>query len=585
MFSLRQIVAVLIACHSALALPSVTISSHGILGNSGHSGQTQVRFGVGEDRPQNSLYGLGLDGEGFLWNFAGPFTINRYAQDGRMMATFHLPKEMGTGPKSITVVDDRVIILANQQLWMLPIASASGAAPERIALDIKVEAISLSPVGRKLALIGDDRDLFVWDAHTGDVTHYLPLPLKYDGQVVRGDTILLLPDGGLLVDGQLRVDPDGGLTMIEGMPTRFTQWVNGSVYSYTWHMSIHRLQADGTPHPGVVYGGKSGAFLGRLHEDGEVDMPSGLVHLGGARYAVTSDIGVIHLLLWDPQKRFFTATRRIGAIYRESGLGVDRQGRVWWNTGYWDWSDGPAHTLRNTTYTTEADGWQLVFNSSDAMSGLSYRRNAPILLLGPVDFDRERFDAGVSRYSLPSHVTGAALLEQSGEETVAVVDAKGLGALLPINNIGGLRSAPRPFRLQLKIAAHSITSLAVTSDGSLFAADGDELIGLKREGDVFYETSRSDRWLGSGGDCFGAGIYIASDGQNLWVSDPVNQRIVLLEVLPDGNLSKLGVFSGDPMIGHLSEPRRIAASGGRAVVMDSGNQRLVKLQVHRMAED
>lgn len=574
-----------VAAAAAPLTAQVTIRSAGILGNSGEAGATLVRFSDRENNARLQQNGMGVDPLGFLWAFAGPSQINRYSTDGRLMAAYPLPKAMlARGRQMLNVVGSNVIICAGEKLWSLPVTAPAGTAPT--ALPVAAKAISLAAIDGEIGVISPDGGLSVLNVATGqakprgtlaDVTAGLPAAVAGN---VRGNFITLLPGGTLIVDSAVKLTPEG-LTQQVKLPGSGPLWLEGSVYAFNGYMTISRVDENGSPDPGVVYGGSSGSFIGKLPKDGEVNMPQGLVHLGGDRYATCGNTGVIHLIRWDAKKRGFETERRIGAIHRSSGLAVDRKGRVWWNCGYWDWAAGPADITRNTDIMLDGEGWQMVLLASDAISGVAYRNKQPFVINGPIDPEpRHRYDGFPkgSTVTFPPNLTGAAVFGAPGKEDVFMVDASGQGTIMSVDATGQFRSLRGKTELRLTSASPSITSLANSPSGDLLAADGASLVRLKREGDNFTETVRVDGWGKTLDAKFGPGIYISSDGPRLWVADQANNRVLLFTVSSDNSLGTPAVFAGDTVIGALARPQRISARGDRAVVVDWDNQRLVKLE-------
>lgn len=564
----------------------VSIRSAGILGNSGETGDTLVRVTGRESNARLAQGGMGVDASGFLWAFAGPTAINRYSTDGRLLGVYPFPKSMiGQGRQMLNLTGPRVIILSNNKLWSLPVNAPSGTAPVLLPGSGPTRAISLTAIDGEVGLVSPEGELSVFNLNTGqsrprgtltDVTASLPAVNN-----VRGNFITLLPGGALIIDTAAKLSPEGTVQPLK-LPGSNLMWLNGGLYSFNGYMTISKLDETGSPDPGVVYGGSSGSFIGKLPKDGEIGQPVGLVHLGGDRYATGGVTGVIHLMRWDAKKRGFETVRRIGAIHRASNLALDRKGRVWWNCGFWDWTAGPADITRNTEIMLDDDNGQMVVLASDAVFGIGYRNKLVNFINGAIDPEpRDRYQGlpKGSEVKLPPNLVGGAVFGVSGKEDVYLVDAGGKGVCLSVDAVGRFRSVKGDFSLKLKSASPAVTSLAATPSGELLAADGVALVRLKISGDAATEISRTESWGASADAKFGPGIYIASDGTRLWVADPANNRVLLFTLgAADGKLGSPAIFKGDDLIGTLAAPNRIAARGDRAVVVDWDNQRLVKLE-------
>ncbi len=562
-------VALLAAVVPAVAQP-VAIRSAGVLGNSGEAGDTLVRFD-GRVDPRAALIGLGVDPDGFIWSFSGTGSVSRYSVDGRRLASHPVPRGAGRGRMFLAVVGHQVLLLGNERLHTLDARAESGAAfaetPHR------ARAISTSSIDGRIALITPDNELAVLDVPSGRAVSRGALP-----EGARNNFIVLLPDGSLIIDRNLKIAADGGQTRVN-LPGSWPVFVGGHLYAFAWHTTIHRVDDNGSPSPGVVLGGSSGSFIGTLPKDGEIHHPIGLVVLGGGRFAIAGALGVIHILEWDEARRAFAGVRRIGAVHRSSGLAVDRQGRVWWNCGYWDWTDGPATYPRNTLHMTDDEGWQMAMLASDAMVGLSTQSNRRVLVVGAIDPEpRNRFDRGVHAVadSLPANPTGALVLGAPGREEGVFVNARGEGARLSLHPDGRHRALLGKVRIKTASAEPGITSLGRTPRDGVIVADGGTIVRVRAAGETWTETARITGW---GDQRFGAKIHLATDDDRLWVSDADNHRVLLFRLTEEGPLEAPVIFTGDEVIGALKTPGRIAARGDRAVVVDEGNQRLVRLEV------
>jgi hypothetical protein len=565
------------------AFAQTGIRSAGVLANSGYAGDTLVRFGPGlradslglPATARNQLRGLGVDSSGFLWAFAGPSQINRYSADGRLISSHPLTQgKKNSTFQILTVAGDTLYLVRDEKLWSRP--TAAPPSEDFLPLGIAARSISLNAIDGKVGLVAPDGGIAILDLATKQSTPRGSLPKG------AGQSITLLPDGSLVLDSKVLLPPTGPDRAINlsGTPS---QWVNGALYSYRWHNTIERYNADAKPDPGVVLGGSSGSFIGSLPLDGEMNLPTGLAHLGDQRYAVVSSLGVIHLLEWNAAGKKFQVTRRIGAAHRASGLALDRLGRVWWNTGYWNWADNPAQPPHNTMHMTQNDGWQVAMLDSDAMCALTIerrQRDEPLLLSNTFDASRNRRTrleglTAILPASLTANLTGATSLGKSGE--VLFTDAAGQAALLDIRPDGQFKKVIGPATLKLTSAKPSLTSLGLTPAGDLLAADGNAIVRFQRKGNTFTEVERLQNWGATPDQSFGDGLFLAADGPHLWVSDPTHNRVLLIALTPAG-FGQPVLFSGDDSIGSLDRPGRIAARGTRAVVFDQGNQRLVKLE-------
>ncbi len=571
----------LIGCTAAIAAPELQF--RGVLGNSGVRGSTLVQFpDRGNEKQITSSDGLGLDEENFIWAFAGVSGLNRYSLDGRQVAHYTLPSAFHRGRRTLVVSGDRLILQASDQLWSLDIDAANGSQP--IDMKIAATALSLNAFDGKVAIIDPNANVKLLDVSSGAMSIVTTLPSG-----MRKDAITLLPDGTLYIARSLRLNPVGSRDKVD-LPgsAPYLQWAGDHLYSFAWHTTIQQLDAKGHPSPGVVYGGSSGSFIGVLPKDGEIPHPSGIVHLGDGRYATTGKYGVIHILEWDSEKQDFNVVRRLGAIHRAAGLAIDTLGRIWWNTGYWNWTDRPTAVLNNTTWEPrrDTDQWQVEILASGALSGLGVDKGNPALIRNLVDSPTQIGRGGDSRYdrqgitsikSLPKNPTGAAVLGAPGKAELVVVDAQGIGVRIRVDKNGNARGLIGPVTLHLSSAKPDVTSLARTDSGELFAADGGAIVRLSPVADGYNETARYTAASNENAS-FGARVYIDGDGERLWISDTEKNRLLVLET-NSNRLDTIASFQGTPETGPLNAPQRISATNGRAVVLDWENQRLLRLEL------
>jgi hypothetical protein len=125
----------------------------------------------------------------------------------------------------------------------------------------------------------------------------------------------------------------------------------------------------------------------------------------------------------------------------------------------------------------------------------------------------------------------------------------------------------------------------VPGHDTLIAAGDGFVIELAREGENWQETRRWNSWGAGAAQNFGGPIWLSADAGKLWVSDSARHRVVCFDLASGHELAAFGArdAAGDDLA-RLNAPRVIAARGPRAVVCDSGNQRLIKLQITNKQE-
>ena len=122
------------------------------------------------------------------------------------------------------------------------------------------------------------------------------------------------------------------------------------------------------------------------------------------------------------------------------------------------------------------------------------------------------------------------------------------------------------------------TSLAMKDKDTMLAGADGQVMELTRDGDNWRESKRWNTW-GSGADSrFGSRIFLSTDGDHLWVSDTMRHRALCFSLTTQFLLASYGKMdeAGNDL-SHLDSPEVIIGRESRAVLFDSGNQRLVKL--------
>jgi hypothetical protein len=185
--------------------------------------------------------------------------------------------------------------------------------------------------------------------------------------------------------------------------------------------------------------------------------------------------------------------------------------------------------------------------------------------------DELRCERVEKNLELPSEITGTALLKDPGQWMLVVVDARGKGRNVGVGGEGKFQKDLGALELKLKTPG-AITSLVAKDDKTILAAAGNAIVEFKRTGMEFAETQR---WPETHG--FGNSIFITAHTGRLWVADTDKHRVILLDLDKGTKLAEYGT-KGDGLQS-LSAPKNISACGARAVVFDSGNQRLVRLTV------
>ena len=560
---------------TAAGLRAEGIACDGILGNSGEQGTTLVRF------PGTATSGMGIvcDRYGSLWDRGGT-ALNRYAADGRLLASYKLPNaQVDRNADTIALLGDMIILRLGGQLHALSIDAPAGADIQ--PLKIAADKLSFSSHDGWLAA-AKGAEVFLVNA-AGEKK---PLAtLKKDPQAVE-----IGPDGVVYVvlDWQLYRVVAGAADGIEQagpQPGERPQFLDGYWYGSGWHSTERRFDKNLNPAPGVVLGGNSGAFIGHVDEQSEVVNGRGLARLRTDLFAVSGFGGIVHLLAWRPAEKRFEPIRRIGGLPACEAIGLDREGRVWCGSGQWDWADGPASPQRLGIPTPDkVFGLTTIDNGS--LCGYGFQWGKPSLLFGT--FEKEiRLRRVESQTALPKEAVAVAITEIDKRRSLVVLEPGGKAFAVEVNGDGGYKSDIGPVQLTTATPVKAWTSLAAPTKDALLAAGDGFVIEFVRDGQHWKEERR---WNSSGTngqngtDTFGPTIRLTSDAGHLWVADTARSRVLCFDQATRKLLGSFGTADspGDDLT-HVNTPTTLAARGDRAVVYDSGNQRLVKLRLSAAA--
>jgi hypothetical protein len=563
---------VMTAAANAVFARAESIRCVGVLGNSGEQGESLVSWG---EQPAAGL-GVAVDRDGGIWSRAGAGLLNRYAPDGRRLASYRIPG--GSGQRdvdAIAIAGDTVFLRLDKGLHALAVDAPDGS--EARSLGIKATLMSLgSWDGRVLAAEG--RKLFLVAAD-GQIESVTELPAPPSRALGFG------PGGGLFasVDWRLcRIDKGGAAVPVGDLPGERVQYLAGHWFGHGWHSTIRRADADLRPAPGVVLGGNSGAFLGRVAEQAEVVNGRGLAEVRPGLFAVAGLDGVVHLLRWEPATQRFEVTRRIGAVPLCQGLALDDRGRVWWRAGTWNPGDGPTSPLRDGC--GDLDGMQaLALAANGTLVGFGAMYGKPGVFRGGLGKDLRHQPVAIPADTL-SAAAAVAIderpLDRPQDRRLLVVAADGRAVSIPLSGDGQPRGDVRPLVLEFAQKVAQLTSLAWAADGRLLAGADGAVIELVREGDGWREADRWRAWGSAAADAFGPSLSLATDGERLWVADSGRHRVICLDLASRKLLGTYGAVDEPGQdLTRCDRPGHIAARDGQAVVHDRGNRRLLRLEL------
>ena len=132
--------------------------------------------------------------------------------------------------------------------------------------------------------------------------------------------------------------------------------------------------------------------------------------------------------------------------------------------------------------------------------------------------------------------------------------------------------------LDVTPALESPTDVVALAEGRILVADGGVIRMLTPDGETYRNEWTLTAFRGEN-DRFGGRLRMAVSGTHLWVSDTERHRVLVFDWVERNPLFEHGQTDKPGTdVDELAAPEQIAVSGDRAVIFDSGNQRVVKLR-------
>ncbi|MFT5469510.1 MAG: sugar lactone lactonase YvrE [Verrucomicrobiales bacterium] len=544
---------ILVSLIGISAAHAAELSFEGVIANSGDSGETLATF---SEKPACGI-GPVLDADNTIWERGGSTQLNHYALDGRLLATFELPDFNNKLRDQMTLAGQHLLFLFGKDLYRLSIEAEPGTKAERI--EGNAEVLSSSAFLRRVAIF-DAGEVLWLDGETGARTSIVKTEAQLRQLFVDEDGVVF----GFANEGVFAWK-DG--KPLAGYPRSFggarVQKIGDFWYSHGYHGTIHRYNAQFDPDPGVVLGGASGSFIGYLPRSVDIEHGAGLVHVRDDLFAVSGTKGVVQLLQWQEAETQFKVVRRIGPMHGLTALALDASGAIWTPKGSLRW----------------ANSSETPFTLGDVEP---YHTTQPVVLGGKtVCFLKNHYGNTQKSHGPFIDESGWAHLESRGIRGGFTLSETIYASTAFTNSQGQLRllaTEPDGKAMEFSLSAdghigdnaaavtlpglESCTSLAWFAE-HLLAADRGAVVVLRQSENGWQEVKRIDG--------FGDEIFIHSDGKRFVVSDAANGRVQLFD-----SLEKEAVLAS---FESLVEPKMVAVSGDRVIVLEAGKQRLVKLQL------
>ncbi|MCM8536205.1 MAG: hypothetical protein NE334_09740 [Lentisphaeraceae bacterium] len=543
----------------------------GVLGNSGESGKSLTRFSEQRNKKLDGGLGIHYDQFGTLWSTAGLDRVNRYTLDGRLVATYSLPKAQSHYSNNMVNCNNQLIFLLDKKLYSLSILSEAGTTAKSLGHEAKL--IGLSNKNGYIPAISTKDEVLI---------------LNEDGSTAK--TLCKVPDNpssiflceddtvNLVIKGNFRTIKDGKLIEEENFQ-KFggtgMQKIDNNWYSHAWHGTIKRFDETISPDPGIVLGGSSGSFIGHLAGNYEVSRGTGMAKINNKLFAIGGVGHVIHLMEWKDNS--FHLVRRIGPLSEVRGaLALDKEGRILVPYGNWTWNDSPVSPLRNST--GRGPNGQISFMDNGIAVGPSLiYGGTPSWSYGKLNGELKSIHDSKKSYKFQYGVSANVVLKTNGLNIAYYIGPQGKAHKLQINPIGKVEKALGSFQLKTKNAVKKWTTFAKVNDDKVYAAGDGFLIEFDTKNkDEWRETKR---WKSFQSDSFGNEIHINRDKKFFWVADTDKHRVLCFGhdfklLATYGNTGKSGAD-----FKHFNSPTTIFGNNNRLVVYDEGNQRLMKFEV------
>lgn len=616
--------------------PAAAIRAVGALGNSGQAGPALIRVGpLPFDR---CATGVAADGDFTLWHSGGD-RMNRLSLDGRLIASFPIePAGSVADSKNFCVLGKNLYFLGHlpggeRSLFVLEMADAGGQKPQPArALPINLPpprrswippVLAGHPLGDNLVLVTEPEDLpegqlgvyFINPSETGPprraftVEGLYPAGADVDAsrQVIYVGAMLRLPGQDQPTDyaiGAFR--PDGVIldgfpvacTKTPAIPTQFRGVISvagGSLWETAWYGFLSRLTLEGAGAPGRI--------VEWHHELGYPTQVIDVAERAGLGLSAASDRpellaittampDALYLAHWHPSSQRLDLVRRIGCLPTITSLGLSHTG--WVTTGtaraqlWWRWedpADAPPQKAELHIAVTPVyfrDDRFLALAAQYRLDDLDKRNPVPTVF-SPRVGDRNE----ASRVGEPvpiKTIVGFGVYAPPGQPSGKVFLADGDGKIwrAPIwlpdlrPDFSRIETVPMP-----PDGPRKPTDLVPLTDGRLLVADEGRVILLEPEGEGYSVAATFSAWGQGPQEHFGQRLRLAVDGPWMLVADTDRHRVVWIDWTDWRYLAEFGRTDepgDDPT--HLNTPTLVALAGTRALIADSGNQRILKLTLH-----
>lgn len=586
----------LTACHA----PAASLRAVGALGNSGGAGPGLVR--VGDVKCET---GAVVDRDGCVW-VSGGDRINRLGLSGALVESFGLePAGARASCRKLALLGDALYFIGQSggRNWLYRLERRSGAVARPLGPPLPRQpddwwppCLGAEPCDGRLLLAWEtapgQMGVYAADAASGALTALFSLPGRLPSGLVFDAARRLVYLGAQFPDAWAvdcrRLDGTRAAgdwpvptTKTPAQPTAFEgrlSLAGGALWDAGHYGFLARCDLAAQVDPGRVV---------EWHHELTFPTQVGMVGGGPTQGLVigTNMADAVYYAWWDTAERSLRLVRRLGALPHIASLNLSADGWVavgtFRSTLWWRWDDDCDVPPRKAELHIATTGGYFAGEQMLAC-GAVYRlddgqNKAPY----PITFSRRPGDRNEARrgepLALSRSITGFAVSASAGQPTGTAwaVDGPGrrlLRAKVSLASLAIDAATWQPAALD-GVTLTTPTDLAALPDGKLLLADGGRVLCLAPQGDGLTLA-----WTLADG--FGAAVRLASDGATLLVADTERHRVLAYDAETRAPLGQLGEPDkpGDDG-GHLDRPMQVAVAGGRAVVADTGNQRVIRIRI------
>ncbi|MDD5706246.1 MAG: hypothetical protein PHR35_09990, partial [Kiritimatiellae bacterium] len=602
------------------AAGAVTLTADGVLGNSGGGGARLVR--VATDSLHNTGSGVAVTPDMTLW-YAGGDRINHLSPNGSLIEAFPLrPEGSRVEAGAFAVVQDRLHFLGRSPtgllaLFALPVDGREAfAAPvtDRFPWSAERLLIASSPLDGKLVALpaqppGKELEVYLYDPASNAWTRAFGIPGRTPtGLAVDPQRRVLYVGGRLFPNsdafGITCVTPAGTVAS-PGFPVRCLKTsmtpvhysghvclAGGALWELAWYGYLARLDLAANLAPGTIELWHN--ELGAIPQI--VDMGDSAGRSTDVLACAAAGNEALYIGHWEPSSRKLRWVRRIGCLPVISSLWITPEGWVsagtsrcqaWWR--FEDAADAPPRKpeMHVAVTPTAQRGSQCL--AIAWLYGLPNRTDKPPVAAA-FSWETTPFNEAQSvREPLPLAAPVGLALENpagDGKGWLFVSDAD----TRKIWRTAVWRPSLRPDNAQWKPLKYvdsaveeemkTATDLAWGADNTLLVAITNALVLLKEEPSGYAFVWRFEQWGDTTESCFGKHLHISLSGDRLLASDTDRHRVLLFDAATRRLLAQAGETDrpgAGP--GRFHFPVQVSLAGQRAVVADTGNQRIVKLAI------